>query len=82
MEKQIVKYPCQWSFRIIGAEEKLIRSAVEEYMKKAAYQLTASNASSSGKYVSINLETVVLNEEERNRIYTDVKNMACVKMVL
>ena len=82
MEKQIVEYPCQWSFRIIGAEEELIRSAVEGYMKEVAYQLTASNVSSSGKYVSINLETVVLNEDERNRIYIDVKNMACVKMVL
>jgi putative lipoic acid-binding regulatory protein len=82
MEKQIVEYPCQWSFRIIGAEEKLIRCAVEEYMKEAAYQLTASNVSRSGKYVSVNLETVVLNEDDRNRIYIEVKNMACVKMVL
>jgi putative lipoic acid-binding regulatory protein len=82
MEKQIVEYPCQWSFRIIGAEEELIRSAVEEYMEEAAYQLTASNVSRSGKYVAINLETIVLNEDERNRIYIDVKNMACVKMVL
>jgi putative lipoic acid-binding regulatory protein len=82
MEKQIVEYPCPWSFRIIGAEEKLIRSAVKEYMKETVYQLTASNMSSSGKYVSINLETNVLTEDDRNRIYIDVKNMACVKMVL
>jgi putative lipoic acid-binding regulatory protein len=51
-------------------------------MEEAAYQLTASNVSRSGKYVAINLETIVLNEDERNRIYIDVKNMACVKMVL
>ncbi len=82
MEKQIVEYPCQWSFRIIGAEEALIRCAVEEYMKKAAYQLTASNVSSSGKYVSINLEIIVLTEDVRNKIYLDLKNMSCVKMVL
>jgi uncharacterized protein len=82
MEKQVVEYPCQWSFRIIGTDEALIRSAVEKYLKGATCQLTASNVSSSGKYVSINLETAVLNEEIRNRIYIDLKNMSCVKMVL
>ena len=82
MEKQIVEYPCQWSFRIIGATKEVIRSAVEEYMKTATYQLTASNVSSSGKYISLNLETVVLSEDARNRIYLDLKNMSCVKMVL
>ena len=82
MENQIVEYPCQWSFRIIGKEEALIRRAVEEYLKNTEYTLSASNVSSSGKYVSINLETEVLNEEIRNRIYLDLKNMSCVKMIL
>ncbi|MBC2716418.1 MAG: DUF493 domain-containing protein [Desulfobacteraceae bacterium] len=82
MEKQVVEYPCQWSYRIIGQNEELIRSAVTECMKEATYQLTASNSSCSGKYVSLNLETVVLNEEIRNRIYFDLKSLSCVKMVL
>ncbi len=82
MEKQVVKYPCQWSFRIIGTETELIRCAVEDYMKEASFKLSASNKSSSGKYVSLNLETIVLDEKSRNKIYIDLKNMACVKMVL
>ncbi len=82
MEKQIVEYPCQWSYRIIGTEKKLIQSAVINYMKETAFKLSPSNASRSGKYISLNLETVVLNQDVRNRIYFDLKNMSCVKMVL
>jgi putative lipoic acid-binding regulatory protein len=82
MEKQLVEYPCQWSYRIIGRDKELIRNAVEEYMKKAAFQLSASNTSRSGKYVSLNLVTEVLNEDARNKIYFDLKTMPCVKMVL
>ena len=82
MENQIIKYPCQWSYRIIGRDKEQIRCAVEEYMKRDAYQLTESNPSRSGKYVSLNLEIIVLGEESRNKIYIDLKNMSCVKMVL
>ncbi len=82
MEKQIIEYPCQWSYRIIGRDEDLMRCAVAECMKEVKYQLKTSNSSRSGKYVSLNLETVVLNEDVRNRIYVDLKNMTCVKMVL
>ena len=82
MEKQVVEYPCQWSYRIIGQNETLIRNAVTECMKKATYQLTASKTSHSGKYISLNLEIMVLNEDARNKIYIDLKSMSCVKMVL
>ncbi len=82
MEKKIIKYPCQWSFRIIGKNKGVMRRAVAEYMNNTTYQLTASNLSRSGKYVSLNLELAVLNEDVRNRIYIDLKSMPCVKMVL
>ena len=36
-----------------------------------SYQLKKSNTSRSGKYVSINLETMVLSEDVRNKIYMD-----------
>ncbi|MCD6585083.1 MAG: DUF493 domain-containing protein [Desulfobacteraceae bacterium] len=81
MEKQIVEYPCQWSYRIIGTEEEVIRSAVKEYMKEAEFQLSASNTSRSGKYISLNLEIIVLNEDARNKIYLDLKTMPCIKMM-
>ena len=82
MEKQVVEYPCAWSFRIIGKDRELMQDAVAVYMKETQYLLQPSNTSRSGKYVSLNLETVVLNEEIRNQIYVDLKNLSCVKLVL
>jgi len=82
MEKQGIDYPCQWSFRIIGKDENLMRIAVKECLTETKYQLTASNTSRSGKYVSLNLEILVLNENVRNKIYVTLKKMSCVKMVL
>jgi len=82
MEKQAVEYPCRWSFRIIGKDESLMRTAVAVYMKDIEYRLTESNTSRSGKYVSLNLETIVLNEDIRNRIYADLKTISCVTLVL
>jgi len=60
----------------------MMRQAVEACMGKDAYQLSASNSSHSGKYLSLNLETVVLNEDFRNRIYSELKNNSSVTMVL
>ncbi len=82
MEKQVVEYPCAWSFRIIGKDRELMQDAVAVYMKETQYLLQTSNTSRSGKYVSLNLETVVLNEEVRNQIYADLKNLSCVELVL
>ncbi len=82
MESAIVEYPCEWSFRLIGSDAQLIRKAVEEYMRDSTYTLLPSNTSSSGKYVSLNLETVVSDENARNQIYEDLKKIPSLKMVL
>jgi putative lipoic acid-binding regulatory protein len=82
MEKQLVEYPCAWSFRIIGKDRESMQRAVAVYMKETEYLLRTSNTSRSGKYVSLNLETVVLNEDVRNQIYADLKNLFCIKLVL
>jgi putative lipoic acid-binding regulatory protein len=82
MEKQVVEYPCAWSFRIIGKDRELMQCAVAAYMKETEYLLRTSNTSRSGKYVSLNLETVVLNEDVRDQIYVDLKNLSCIKLVL
>ncbi len=82
MENAIVEYPCTWSFRLIGSDADQIRKSVEEYMRDSTYTLVASNTSSSGKYVSLNLETVVADESARNKIYEDLKKLPSLKMIL
>lgn len=81
-EKQPIDYPCGWSFRIIGRDKKTMEQAITAYMRDAEYLLMASNTSRSGKYVSLNLETVVADENSRNQIYIDLKCLECVTLVI
>ena len=82
MDLPALEYPRPWTFRVIGTDESLIRQAVSEALGDQEYQLELSNTSSGGKYISMNLETVVQTEEDRNRIYAALTRNPAVKMVL
>jgi len=82
MQKPLIEYPCKWSFRVIGSDEPLMRKAVETTVGDSAYSLMVSNASKTGKYVSLNLETVVRDKGHRNQIYNGLKAAQPIKMVL
>jgi putative lipoic acid-binding regulatory protein len=82
MEKPIIEYPCDWSYRIIGTDEQLLRKAALDCLGNIDYSISVSNYSSSGKYISLNIETVVSSESARNRIHASLGRHSCVKMVL
>jgi putative lipoic acid-binding regulatory protein len=82
MEKPLIDYPCQWSFKIIGMDEQSIRKAVADYMGNVEYSITRSNISSKGKYVSVDFKTTVINESERNQIFTYLQKQPSVKVVI
>jgi len=82
MEKQVIDYPCQWVFKIIGKNERLMRNAVDNCMGKTRFRLKKSNTSRAGKYISLNLETMVENEQLRNKIYEELKRHESVTMIL
>ena len=44
--------------------------------------ISVSNTSSSGKYVSFNVEVFVESEEKRNEIYMDLNAHPRIKIVL
>jgi putative lipoic acid-binding regulatory protein len=46
------------------------------------HTLKLSNASKNGKYVSMNLDLIITNEDERTFIYEALKNHQNIKMVL
>ena len=81
-EKLELNYPCSWSYKLIGFEKELIIDAICEVILKREYKLTESNKSKSGKYISMNLDLVVYNEDERNFIFQELKAHQHIKMVL
>lgn len=81
-EKLELEYPCAWCYKLIGYEKEAIQRAIHEVILEREHNLTHSNSSKTGKYVSMNLDLVILNEDERNFIYEALKAHQNIKMVL
>jgi len=80
--KATITYPCQWLYKVIGRNEEELRLALAEIIIHPASDISYSNSSSKGKYLCLNVEVTVQNEEERNSIYLALKQHPQVKIVL
>lgn len=82
-EKLELTYPCSWTYKLIGYEKEAIQRAIHDVITEGReHDLTHSNASKTGKYVSMNLDLLVHNEDDRNFIYEALKAHQHIKMVL
>jgi len=81
-EKLQLQYPCSWCYKLIGENKHNIHSAIKSIVKEKPHSLTHSNQSKSGKYVSMNLELLIDNEDERKYLYEALKQHKHIKTVL
>ena len=81
-EKLKLTYPCSWSYKLIGHKKEAIKEAIYDVIVEREHSLTPSNKSKTGKYVSMNLDLLIQNEDERNFIYEALKKHQNIKMVL
>lgn len=81
-QKLELDYPCDWRYKIVGSEREALEKAVHDVILERAHTLTHSNTSRTGKYVSMNLDLLVHNEDERQFIYEALKAHQNIKMVL
>ncbi len=81
-QKLELTYPCSWCYKLIGHEKEAIQKAIHDVILEREHDLTHSNASKTGKYVSMNLDLVIQNEDERNFIFEALKAHQNIKMVL
>lgn len=81
-QKLELEYPCSWKYKIIGEERKKLEEAIHSVILERAHTLKHSNASKTGKYISLNLDLIVQNEDERTFIYEALKAHQNIKMVL
>jgi putative lipoic acid-binding regulatory protein len=80
--KLSLEYPTNWSYKLIASEKKALEKAIHDVIEAREHNLTHSNNSKTGKYVSMNLEMLVHNEDDRNFIYEALKKHQDIKMVL
>jgi putative lipoic acid-binding regulatory protein len=81
-QKLELEYPCDWRYKIVGEEKEALEKAVHDVILEREHKLTHSNKSRTGKYVSMNLDLLVHNEDERQFIYEALKAHQNIKMVL
>ena len=80
--KPEINYPCVWQYKVIGMERKAVQTALSEKLGDAPYSLSESRTSSKGKYISLNLELTVHNEEQRLQLYSSLTAHPSIKLVL
>jgi len=81
-EKLKLQYPCNWSYKLIATEVKALKNAISEVIDEREHDLTHSKNSKGGKYISMNLDMLVHNEDDRNFIFEALKKHQDIKMVL
>jgi len=82
MPKLELDYPCSWKYKVVGEEREKLEAAIRSVILERAHTLKHSNTSRTGKYVSLNLDLIVQNEDERTFIYEALKAHQDIKMVL
>ena len=81
-DKVELQYPCDWAYKLIASEKKALEKAIHDVIEEREHKLSHSNNSKGGKYISMNLELLVHNEDDRNFIYEALKAHNNIKMVL
>jgi len=77
-----IEYPCTWSFKIIGSDTAQITDSIVAMLEAFEYQFSESRQSRTGKYTSWNLSVHVKSEQERLAIFSGLKRIPSVKVIL
>jgi uncharacterized protein len=77
-----IDYPIVWTYKVIGREESGIREAILASVGERDHELRASNVSSKGRFLSLEVSLRVENEEDRVSLFHRIQAHPMVKMVL
>jgi putative lipoic acid-binding regulatory protein len=75
-------YPCDWEYKIVVRNEKMIDAILDDIEQLENYNLDLSKQSSNGKFKSYTLQTIVDNENHRIEIFNILRDHEHIKMVL
>lgn len=80
--KAKVEYPCRWQYKVFGSDREQLSLALAEIIDLEACHISLSKSSKTGKYICLNVDVPVENEEQRNLIYMGLKAHPKVTIVL
>ncbi len=83
LDKELgLNYPCNWEYKIITDAKDKLKNSIKELFKKRNYNLIFSKKSKNGKYDSYILSTIVFSDEDRKKIYEDLKKDKNIKIII
>ena len=82
MDHPNIEYPCQWSYRVIGTSEYELRQAASECIDVPEVDISLSNHSAKGTYISLNIAVQVQSELMRDCFFMALKDHPAVKFIL
>jgi putative lipoic acid-binding regulatory protein len=81
-KEKAINYPCVWNYTIIGADSELMRKAVLTVFKDHGYTIQESRSSKNGKYTSLEIITIVSDEEQRTWFFKNLSETSAIKLIL
>ena len=80
--KPVITYPTPWLFKLIGYDPSRLRQAALEVLAGRDSIVTASSASRTGRYHSLNVEIVLESDQDRLALYEAFALHHEIRMVL
>lgn len=77
-----IQYPAWWTYTVIGPDREQLEKAIAEIVEDRSHHVSLSNLSSKGRYVSLTLKLIVVNEAERKDIFESLRNHPVITLVL
>ena len=81
-KKPEIDYPCLWQYKLIGTAKHEILDAISVIVGDKDHRISDSKKSSTGKYLSLNLELEVHSEDMRNLIFSELQGHPSLKMII
>lgn len=75
-------FPCEWQYRVVGKNQEQIEAAVKNIFGEKFYKTSLSKSSSSGKFVSINIDTLIESHDERVALHETLRSANEILYVL
>ena len=81
-EKPEIHYPCEWRIKLIGENRDSMGSAIGRVLGQKEFSLSGSNRSKTGRFVSVNIDLMLLSDKERLELYRDLQLQPEFKFVI
>ena len=75
-------YPCGWEYRVIGAEETAVRSAIAEVLGDRSYEARTGRRSEGGKWITVVVDLEVSDEDDRTSTYRALLAQPAIRVIL